>query len=222
MISIVVPIRNEAPEAAEKFRRLVVAGQTELLVADGGGNDETTRSFRAVGARIICGSGPRGERLACAARQARGEMLFFLHADSEPPADALEIVANAPARGAAAGAFSLAYRDADRSMRWVAWWANRRTRWLRLPFGDQGIFCAREIYERAGGFQPLPICDDVDLVRRLRRVAALEIRPEKTVTSARRYREHGTLRQVLRNWRVLAGYFAGARPEKLDRWYRGG
>jgi hypothetical protein len=77
------------------------------------------------------------------------------------------------------------------------------------------------VYQRSGGFRDLPICDDVDFVRRLNRVARLRILPEKTVTSPRRYREQGNLRQVLRNWRVLAGYFAGISPEKLQRWYNG-
>ena len=90
-----------------------------------------------------------------------------------------------------------------------------------MPFGDQGIFCRRDLYERSGGFADLPICDDVDFVRRLKRVSALRILPEKTLTSPRRYREQGSVRQVLRNWRVLAGYFAGVSPETLLRWYNG-
>jgi uncharacterized protein len=221
MISVIVPIRNEAPEAAERFRRFTSRPGVELLVADGGGSEETTRSFQAIGGRVVSGSGPRGERLARAAKEARGEILFFLHSDSEPPQDALEIAERCLSNGAAAGAFSLAYRGASARMRWIAWWANLRSRRLKLPFGDQGIFCSRDAYERAGGFRPLPVCDDVDLVRRLKRVARLEIRPEKTITSPRRYREQGPLRQVLRNWRVLAGYFLGVSPEKLERWYLG-
>ncbi len=220
-ISVIVPIRNEPPEAAERFRRFACDSEVELLVADGGGNDQTTRAFRAIGARVVPGPGPRGERLARAVRQARGETLFFLHSDSEPPADALRIAAKCLTNGAAAGAFSLAYRETGMRMRWIAWWANLRSRRLGLPFGDQGLFCSREAYEKAGGFRALPVCDDVDLVRRLKRVTRLEIRPEKTITSARRYREHGALRQVLRNWRVLAGYFLGVSPETLERWYYG-
>lgn len=104
-------------------------------------------------------------------------------------------------------------------MRRVAWWANRRSRLFRLPFGDQGIFCRREAYERAGGFRDLAICDDVDFVRRLRRVAKFVVRPEETVTSSRRYLARGATRQVLRNWIVLAAYFAGVSPARLARFY---
>ena len=219
MISVIVPIKNEAPETAERFRRFAAAPNAELLVADAGGCEETTRAFRSIGARIVSGAGPRGERLARAAREARGEVFFFLHSDSEPPDNALEVLRHSLTNGTTAGAFSLAYRNADGPLRWIAWWANLRSRWMKLPFGDQGLFCRRDAYEMAGGFRSLPICDDVDLVRRLKRVGPLAIRRERTLTSPRRYRERGSLRQVLRNWRVLAGYFLGVSPEKLERWY---
>jgi len=221
MISVIVPIKNEGPETVERFRRFASGPGAELLIADGGGNEETTRAFRQIGARIVPGAGPRGERLGRAAHEARGEAFFFIHSDSEPPPDALAIIARCASNGAVSGAFSLAYRDADLRMRWIAWWANLRSRRLALPFGDQGIFCSRATYEKAGGIRALPVCDDVDFVRRLKRVSRLEIRPEKTITSPRRYREQGALRQVFRNWRVLAGYFLGASPEKLERWYYG-
>src|SRR5262249_37163611 len=151
----------------------------------------TTEAFRSIGGRIISGSGARGARLAEAARQARGEILLFLHSDSDLPENVLEAVQTSLTNGAVAGAFSLSYRHADARMRWIAWWANLRSRWLGLPFGDQGLFCRREAYEKAGGFAPLPVCDDVDLVRRLKRVGPLIIRAEKTATSPRRYCQRG-------------------------------
>lgn len=221
MISVIVPIKNESPDVARRFIRFAGSGESELIVADGGGDPATSRAFEAVGARLVRADEPRGARLARAAREARGEILFFLHADSVPPDNALNAIRQALANGAAAGAFSLAYEGAGARLRWIAWWANLRSRLLGLPFGDQGLFCRRDAYQRTGGFRNLPICDDVDLVRRLKRSGKLVIRPEKTRTSPRRYRERGALRQVLRNWRVLAGYFAGVSPEKLERWYNG-
>lgn len=221
MISVIVPIRNESPDSAAAFARFASpSGESELLVADGGGKQETREAFRAAGARVLSSAGSRGARLARAAASARGDVLFFLHADSRPPERALALIRESLERGADAGAFSLAYEPADRRMRWIAWWANRRSR-LGLPFGDQGTFCRRSTYERAGGFRDLPICDDLDLVRRLRRAGSFVVRPEKTVTSPRRYREVGAFRQVLRTWRVLAGYYAGVSPETLTRWYEG-
>jgi len=221
MISIIVPIKNESPDVAERFRRFLVPWETEILIADRGDCPETSRAFEAIGARTVEGKGSRGRRLDRAARQARGEILYFVHSDSLPPENALSLIAKALATGAVAGAFSLAYEETTPALSWIAWWANVRSRRLGLPFGDQGLFCRREAYEESGGFRDLPVCDDVDIVRRVKRVGRLVILPEKSVTSARRYRQNGSLRQVLRNWRVLAGYFAGVAPEKLERWYRG-
>lgn len=221
MISVIVPIKNESPDIAQRFARFAGCGESELIVADGGGDPATSRAFEAIGARLVRADEPRGARLGRAAREARGEILFFLHADSVPPDSALHAIRQTLANGAAAGAFSLAYEGADARLRWIAWWANLRSRLLGLPFGDQGLFCRRDVYQRTGGFRSLPICDDVDLVRRLKRSGKLVIRPEKTRTSPRRYRERGALRQVLRNWRVLAGYFAGVSSQKLERWYNG-
>lgn len=221
MISVIVPVKDEPPGVVERLARFAAtADESELVVVDGGGDERTRQAFREAGARVLHLPGTRGSGLAQAAASARGDALFFLHADSQPPDDALALISRSLEDGADAGAFSLAYEGADRRMRWIAWWANRRSR-LGMPFGDQGIFCRRSTYERTGGFRDLPICDDLDLVRRLRKAGAFVVRPEKTVTSPRRYREAGALRQVLRTWRVLAGYYAGVRPETLSRWYEG-
>jgi rSAM/selenodomain-associated transferase 2 len=221
MISVIVPVKGEGPEVAAAFSRFCRSPEVELVVADGGVGEAVRERLRAAGARMLSGDGSRGSRLASAAAEARGDILFFLHADSRPPEAALTIIQSAIDEGAEGGAFSLAYEPSDPAMRWIAWWANRRSRLARLPFGDQGIFCRRDAYVRSGGFRDLPVCDDLDLVLRLRRMGRFVIRPEKTITSPRRYRESGTLRQMLRNWKVMAGYFAGVPPETLSRWYEG-
>jgi rSAM/selenodomain-associated transferase 2 len=221
MISVIIPVKGEGPEVAAAFSRFCRSPEVELVVADGGVDEAVRERLRAAGVRLLCGDGTRGSRLARAAEEARGDILFFLHADSRPPEDALTIIQRAIDEGAEGGAFSLAYDASGPALRWIAWWANRRSRLARLPFGDQGIFCRRAAYEKSGGFRDLPVCDDLDLVLRLRKSGRFVIRPEKTITSPRRYRESGALRQMLRNWRVMAGYFVGVRPEILSRWYEG-
>jgi rSAM/selenodomain-associated transferase 2 len=221
MISVIIPVKSEGPEVVVGFSRFCSPPPVELIVADGGVGEPVREELRAAGARVLSGDGSRGSRLARAAAEARGDVLFFLHADSRPPENALMIIRRAVDEGADAGAFSLAYEASEPAMRWIAWWANRRSRLARLPFGDQGIFCRRDAYLRSGGFRDLPVCDDLDLVLRLRKAGRFVIRPEKTITSPRRYQESGALRQVLRNWKVMAGYFAGVSPETLSRWYEG-
>ncbi len=201
MISLIVPVRGESPAEIAGLVELAADPEAELVLAD-------------------ASSGSRGASLAAAAARARGDVLFFVHADSRPPKDALAIIRAEIAAGAEAGAFSLAYEPSDPALRRIAWWAYRRSRLFRLPFGDQGIFCRRDAYERAGGFRDMAVCDDLDLVRRLKRQGRFVIRPEVTRTSPRRYRG-GALLQVLRVWRVLLGYYAGVAPERLARWYYG-
>ena len=202
MISVIVPILGESRDEIAPLLALAASPECEVVLADAAGKS-------------------RGAGLAEASARARGDVLFFVHADSLPPDGALAIIQREIDSGAAAGAFSLAYEPSDPRMRRIARWANLRSRFLRLPFGDQGLFCRRDAYERAGGFRDLPVCDDVDLVRRLKRRGRFVIRPEATRTSPRRYRERGAAAQVLRVWKVLLGYYAGVPPRTLARWYYG-
>jgi glycosyltransferase involved in cell wall biosynthesis len=181
VISLILPIRGEEPSAADALR--ATARNFEVIVADGGCPPETVEAFSRIASQWIAMPGrTRGARLAQGARLAAGEILFFLHADSRPPVRAQELIERAVAGGAAAGSFRLAYEEATPALRWISAWANLRTRWLQLPFADQGIFCTRAAYEASGGFRDLPICDDLDFVRRLARVDRLHLLPEPCVT----------------------------------------
>ncbi len=217
-VSTVIPLKDEPAEIGRAVLRWWKPGEGELLVADGGGSP-AARVLRDAGARVITGAGTRGARLARAAEAASGEILLFLHGDSLPPEHVFDLVRRALDGGARAGAFSLAYDDPAPAMRWTAAWANFRSRVLRLPFGDQGLFCTREAYAEAGGFRDLAVCDDVDLLRRLKRVGPFVVLSERVETSARRYRRRGAARQTFRVWTTLAGYFLGVDPERLARWY---
>jgi rSAM/selenodomain-associated transferase 2 len=219
-ISILIPTRREHPSVVDNLRSLRLA-DAEVVVADAGDSPETASAYAALGARVLSASGSRGARLRQAATAARGDVLFFLHADSRPPENAVALIRDAVTGGAAAGAFSLAFEGGGPALAAIAAWANARSRWWRLPFGDQGIFCRREAYERSGGFADLAVCDDMDLVRRLRSAGTFRILPERTLTSPRRYLENGVLRQGARNLAVQLGYLAGMPQKTLERWYAG-
>jgi glycosyltransferase involved in cell wall biosynthesis len=218
MISLLVPIRGEDPAVAEAFAPL--SADFEILVAGEDERDPAADAFERIGARLLrLSERSRGARLAAAARACRGEVLVFLHADTRLPERARERIETAVREGAAWGAFRLSYGDPSRCLAWIAWWANLRTRIFELPFGDQGIFCTREAYDRAGGYPELPFCDDLEFSRRLGRIPGFRLLSAACVTSARAYRGR-KLRQVLTNWKVMAGYFLGVRPETLEKWYR--
>lgn len=216
VISLVIPLRDERSDWWQNVAP--VARDFDLVVVDGSVFPAPGPPFPA---RILALPGlSRGARLDRGAREARGAAFFFLPADSRPPGDARARIERALAAGAPAGCFLLRYDAETPALTRIARWANRRTRWAKLPFGDQGIFCTREAYDRAGGYRDLPICDDVDFVRRLRKLPGFAVLPAACETSSRRYRR--PVRRVLVNAVVLAGYFAGVRSSTLERWYRRG
>jgi len=214
VISLIIPLRDGPKEWWKNV--FPVAGEFDVVVVDGGSTAAEAPPFSA---RILSLPGlSRGARLGFGAREARGDVLFFLHGDTRPPADARRRIESAVAAGASGGCFLLRYEAATPALARVARWANRRTRWAKLPFGDQGIFCTRDAYARIGGFHDLPICDDLDFVRRLRRLPGFVVVPSACATSPARYGR--PVRRVLLDAAVLGGYFAGVRAETLERWYR--
>jgi len=193
----------------------------EVIVADGGSSDETAAHAGTAGARVVVAPRGRGSQLAAGAAAAAGDWLLFLHADCRPEPgweDAVGAFLAAPQAQSRAGYFDFALDDpapAARRLEGIVAW---RCRVLALPYGDQGLLIARPLYEAVGGFRPLPLMEDVDLVRRLgrRRLARIGAR---CLASARRYRRDGYLRRPLRNLLCLSLYLAGVPAARIVRLY---
>ena len=153
---------------------------------------------------------------------ARGEILLFLHADTLLPQQALTRIAVALADARlAAGAFDLGFDTSRRIFRLTEKYVALRTRLTRIPFGDQAIFVRRAYFQTIGGYAEIPLMEDVELMRRIkRRGDRICIIPLKVLTSPRRYEQEGLLYCTLRNWALQLCYRAGVSPEKLARWYR--
>ncbi|HUA51259.1 MAG TPA: TIGR04283 family arsenosugar biosynthesis glycosyltransferase [Candidatus Sulfotelmatobacter sp.] len=220
MLSIVIPTLNAAATLPATLACLGEMPDAQRIVVDGGSTDGTVACARALGAEVITAPRGRGGQLVAGARAARGAWLLFLHADTvlDPgwrrPVDAA--LAGDPDR---VGYFRFALDDADpaarRLERRVAW----RCRVLGLPYGDQGLLISRRCYDAVGGFRPLPLMEDVDLVRRLGR-ARLAAFDHAAVTAATRYRRAGYRRRSARNLVCLSLYFLGLPPRVLVWLYR--
>jgi rSAM/selenodomain-associated transferase 2 len=216
-LAAVIPTLNAASAVAATLDALRAAGSPvgAAVVADGGSTDGTAAVARAHGARVVSAPRGRGPQLAVGAAAAAGDWLLFLHADTVPQPGWQRAVTEFAAGGdGRAGYFRFALDDpspeARRLERTVAW----RCRALALPYGDQGLLISRRLYDAVGGFRPLPLMEDVDIVRRLGRARLAEL-PAAAVTSAAKYRREGWRLRSARNLGCLALYFAGVPPRLL-------
>ncbi len=220
-ISIVIPVLNEAATIQETLTRIQNASDVEVIVVDGGSQDETVALAQSVGVKVIAATSGRASQMNAGAAVATGSILLFLHADTHlPPAfDTLvrQVLQNT---GTIAGAFELRIDAELWGIRLIEKMVNWRSRFLSLPYGDQAIFLKASIFKEIGGFPNLPIMEDFELMRRLKRYGKIAIAPAPVLTSGRRWQKLGVVRTTLINQLIIISYFLGVPPAKLARWYR--
>lgn len=222
-ISVVIPTLNEAARLPAAVRSAQVAGGFEVIVGDGGSTDGTPRLAQALGCRVVEAPRGRGPQQNAAARMAVGDVLLFLHADSQLPADAGDQIRTAiKQHGAQAGAFWQRIDRPEWPYRVLEFGNAARVRLFRLAYGDQAIFIRRDLFEALDGFPEWPLMEDVGLMQKLRRAGCRPVLlPGPVRVSARRWERCGIVRQTVRNWALLAAYFRGVSPERLAGRYEG-
>jgi rSAM/selenodomain-associated transferase 2 len=237
-LSVIMPVLNEGERIQKMLDHLAeISGQIpyEVIVVDGDRAGSTLQylpSDRPV--RGITAARGRGLQMNAGAAIARGEILLFLHADTQLPATAFTQITTTlkqtPTVGAhrrapnsgevVGGAFDLAIASSRWILRTIARVASVRSRLTRLPYGDQAIFIRRSAFLELGGYPEIPIMEDVALMRSIqRRGWRIRILPDRVLTSARRWEREGVWRCTLRNWTMLLAYFAGVSPWTLLAWY---
>lgn len=222
-LSVIIPTLNaqdDLPDCLSALMEGVTAGLIrELIISDGGSTDATTEIAESVGALLVTGPASRGGQLRRGVSHARGTWLLVLHADTELSPGWAALVRDHMTLGPDVAAhFRLGFRATGIGPRWVAGWANLRSRLFRLPYGDQGLLLSRRLYDRAGAYPDQPLMEDVSLVRSL--PGKLICLPVPAMTSAVRYQNQGWVRRGARNLWTLLRYLAGTDPVKLAASYR--
>ncbi|MBD2230522.1 TIGR04283 family arsenosugar biosynthesis glycosyltransferase [Phormidium tenue] len=221
LVSVIIPTLNEARTLPQTLATLPRATGVEVVVVDGGSEDQTVAVAKDLGMKVIESVPGRSRQLNAGAAAATGEILLFLHADTRLSEGFDRTIRQTLAQpGVVAGAFRLAIDGPGHGLRWVEWGVNLRSRLLQMPYGDQGIFLSAEVFDKMGGFPNLPMMEDFELVRRLRKVGRVAIAPSAVLTSDRRWRTLGILRTTLANQAMIAAYLLGVDPHRLARWYR--
>lgn len=221
LISVIVPALNEARTIGATIAGLKRGRSTEIIVVDGGSQDETVTIAKSWGVRVLTSTPCKATQMNVGAAEAAGSVLLFLHADTRLPENFETRVLAALARdGTCAGAFSLGIDSDAGGFRFVERVANWRSRFLQMPYGDQALFVSRRIFHEIGGYPDYPIMEDFELVRRLKRKGKIAILPETVRTSPRRWLNFGFFKTMLLNQLIVVAYYLGVSPQSLSQWYR--
>lgn len=219
-ISVIIPTLNEETTLHGTLDALDdQAPPFEVLVVDGHSTDGTCECARTAGATVLQAPRGRASQLNRGAEAANGDIYLFLHADTLLPRHGLSLIRDALARpNTTAGTYRLQFDRSTPLLRFYAWctaWP-----WIRLCFGDRGLFVTRSAFENVGGYPDWPIFEDLELAARLHKRGGFCFLDTAVTTSARRFRRNGVLTQQLRNAYLWFHYVCGADPERVAHLYR--
>ncbi|MGD8446046.1 MAG: TIGR04283 family arsenosugar biosynthesis glycosyltransferase, partial [Desulfobacterales bacterium] len=220
-LSIIIPTLNEAERIKGTITQLQQCKEVEIVVVDGGSRDNTVEVAGLLGARVLQTNASKAVQMNAGAAASVGDVLLFLHADTHLPDNFdTKVMAAVSQHGFCAGAFSLAIGSDVRGLRFIERVANWRSRFFQMPYGDQALFVCRDLFDEIGGFPDLPIMEDFELIRRLRRKGKISILPDCVTTSPRRYLNFGIIKTWCLNQIIIAAYYLGVPPTRLACWYR--
>lgn len=226
LFSVIIPVLNEETAINSVIEHIghLQGGPdaSEIIVVDGDPEGKTIKAITDKKVVAAIGKKGRGNQMNKGAALAHGDVLVFLHVDTRLPLNAFAHIHTALYDSSyKAGAFDLAIASDRPAFRLIARSASLRSRLTRIPYGDQTHFFRRDYFHAIGGFADIPIMEDVEIMRRVKkRGEAIVFISQPSSTSARRWEKEGLLKCTLRNWFLLSLYIAGVSPERLARWYR--
>ena len=221
--SIIMPVLNESAGLSNTLERLQVLrdSRTELIVVDGGSIDGSIEIARPYADRVLPSRPGRALQMNAGAAIASGDVLIFLHADTDLPEDAMQQIGTGlVVAGHHWGRFDVRLSGSRWPLRVVELLMNLRSRWSGMVTGDQAMFVRRTVFERVGGYPVLPLMEDLAISKLLRREGRPLCLKGPVITSSRRWEQRGILRTILLMWRLRLAWYFGADPADLARLYR--
>jgi rSAM/selenodomain-associated transferase 2 len=213
-------LNEEGAIAATLDAIRIGAPTAEVIAVDGGSTDRSVDLARPRCDRLIARPRGRARQMNDGAALASGDVLVFVHADTiVPPTFAADIELALDNSRIAGGRFDIAFDVRSPALDVVATMISTRSRVMRSATGDQAIFVRRKVFDRLGGYADIELCEDVDFIRRMRRVGRLACLRAPVITSSRRWRSHGVARTIVRMWFIKSLFLVGVSPQWLKRHY---
>ena len=218
-LAVIIPVLNEAEGLPRTLEQLKLRDGDTLIVVDGGSSDSSMEIAQDASATVLHSVKGRGLQLAKGLEEVQSEYLVLLHADTALPSQwRVEVETILADPKVSCGAFRLSFFNSFAGGSLVAAFANFRSRFLQCPYGDQALFMRRTDLERIGGIPEIPILEDLELVKRLKKLGRISISKEAVATNGRRWKGRAGLKTTLVNWTTAIGYRMGVSPWALSQW----
>ena len=232
-VGVIIPVLNEARCLGQMLLRTHAVGFDEMIIVDGGSSDNSCAIIRSFADGMSLPSSPaaeslhiltaprgRARQLNTGAAASGCDILLFLHADTLLPPNARQAVLTAMSDPAfVGGRFNVRFDSPRLPARLISSLMNLRSRWSGIATGDQAIFVRRAVFERIGRFADIPLMEDIEFTRRLKRAGQLVSLPDQVVTAFRRWEQQGPLRTILLMWTLRFLYWIGVSPHRLQYFY---
>ena len=218
LVSVVIPTLNDAGPLAALLGQIAAAEDFEVVVVDGGSRDDPREVCERHGVVFACCRASRARQMGRGVALTRGRLIWFLHADASVEPALLDALRDS-AGWVLWGRFDVRLSKASPVFETIAWLMNRRSFLTGICTGDQGIFVSRRLLDSVGGMPDQPLMEDIELSKRLRRLARPKRIRQRLVASSRRWERDGVVRTTLLMWSLRLRYFFGAQPEALHARY---